>query len=348
MSKADHADLNASYINATFSPVRHLLDDPTVSELLLNPYSLNVGQMWVIRTNGLHEKATGLDSNPIFWDNQKTSQLFQLLSGQNEKITHSKRPVLECNIPILNYRFTGVLQPAAKISHLFSIRKFTVRELKFDDYVTQGLLSSEHAEILRQWIKHNFNVLICGVMFSGKTTFENTYIAEILAQNPHERIICIEDTPELTYAKGSNIVPLICTNEVSTDDHIKTSMRLTGQRIIVGEVRDKAAYSLYKVWGTGHRGGITSMHAGSFAEGMSRLEKMCLEHHECDKIDREDLARVVDGVIVINVKRVKSVDADGNISFNLKREISQIVEVTGYDAKFDKYTFKPVLGDIPN
>lgn len=348
MSKADHAELNASYINATFSSVRHLLDDPTVSELVLNPYSLNVGQMWVIRTNGIHEKAVSLNGEPIFWDNMKTSQLFQLLSGQNEKITHSKRPVLECNIPILNYRFTGVLQPASKTSHLFCIRKFTVRELTFDDYVKQGLLSTEHAEILRQWIRHHFNVLICGVMFSGKTTFENTYIAEILAQNPHERIICIEDTPELTYKQGSNIAPLICSNEVGTDEHIKTSMRLTGQRIIVGEIRDKAAYSLYKVWGTGHRGGITSMHAGSFAEGMSRLEKMCLEHHECDKIDREDLARVVDGVIIINVKRVKKVDATGNISFDLKREISQIVEVTGYDHEYQKYTFKPVLGDIPN
>jgi len=348
MSKIDHAELNASYINATFSSVRHLLDDVSVSELLLNPYSLNVGQMWVIRTNGVHEKALSLSGEPIFWDNMKTSQLFQLLSGQNEKITHSKRPILECNIPILNYRFTGVLQPASKTSHLFCIRKFTVRELTFDDYVMQGLLSAEHAEILRLWIKHNFNVLICGVMFSGKTTFENTYIAEILAQNENERIICIEDTPELTYRKGSNIAPLICSNEVGTDEHIKTSMRLTGQRIIVGEIRDKAAYSLYKVWGTGHRGGITSLHAGSFTEGMSRLEKMCLEHHECDKIDREDLARVIDGVIVINVKRIKKVDEVGNIRFDLKREITEIVEVTGYDNKYTTYTVTPILGDIPN
>ncbi len=348
MSKIDHAELNASYINATFSSVRHLLDDPTVSELMLNPFSLNIGQMWIIRTNGVHEKAQSLTGEPIFWDNMKTSQLFQLLSGQNTKITHSKRPILECNIPILNYRFSGVLQPATKMSHLFCIRKFTVRELTFDDYVAQGLLSSEHAEILRLWIKHHFNVLICGVMFSGKTTFENTYIAEILAQNPNERIICIEDTPELSYCQGANIAPLICSNEVGTDDHIKTSMRLTGQRIVVGEIRDKAAYSLYKVWGTGHRGGITSMHAGSFDEGMSRLEKMCLEHHECDKIDREDLARVIDGVIVINVKRVKKVDELGNISFDLQREINQIVEVTGYDSAFEKYTFKPILGDIAN
>ncbi|MBY0380056.1 MAG: hypothetical protein K2P99_06640 [Burkholderiales bacterium] len=86
MSKIDHAELNASYINATFSNIRHLLDDPTVSELILNPYSLNIGQMWVIRTNGSHEKATNLSGEPIFWENMKTSQLFQLLSGQNEKI----------------------------------------------------------------------------------------------------------------------------------------------------------------------------------------------------------------------------------------------------------------------
>jgi type IV secretion system protein TrbB len=348
MSKIDHSELNKSYINATFSSIRHLLDDNSISEIMLNPYSLNMGQMWVVRTNGLHEKAKYPNGQEIFWDNIKTSQLFQLLSGQNEKITHSKRPTLECNIPIFNYRFTGVLQPASKISHLFCIRKFTVRELTFEDYVSQGLLSNDHATILRAWIKHNFNVLICGVMFSGKTTFENTYISEILAQNPNERIICIEDTPELTYKQGSNIAPLICSNEVGTDEHIKTSMRLTGQRIIVGEIRDKAAYSLYKVWGTGHRGGITSMHAGSFIEGMSRLEKMCLEHHECDKIDREDLARVIDGVIVINVKRTKKLNLDGSLTFDLQREISQIVEVTGYDNDYQKYTFKPILGDIPN
>ena len=276
MSKADHKELNESYINATFASVRHLLDDSTVSELMLNPYTANTGQMWVIRTNGIQEKAKDLSGNYIFWDNMKTSQLFQLLSGQNDKITHSKRPILECRIPCINYRFTGVLQPASSTSHLFCIRKFTVRELMFDDYVKQGLLEPQHVEILRLWIRHNFNVLLCGVMFSGKTTFENTYIAEILAQNANERIIVIEDTPELTWKDGSNIASLLCTNEVNTDEHIKTSMRLTGQRIIIGEIRDRAAYSLYKVWGTGHRGGITSMHAGSVFEGMSRFEKMCL------------------------------------------------------------------------
>lgn len=348
MSKADHQELNESYINATFASVRHLLDDTTVSELMLNPYSDKKGQVWVIRTNGVHEKAKSLGGDYIYWDNMKTSQLFQLLSGQNDKITHSKRPILECNIPILNYRFTGVLQPASKMSHLFCIRKFTVRELTFEDYVKQGLLENEHVDILRQWIKYNFNVLLCGVMFSGKTTFENTYIAEILSQNSNERIIVIEDTPELTWKQGSNVASLLCSNEVNTDDHIKTSMRLTGQRIVVGEIRDRAAYSLYKVWGTGHRGGITSMHAGSVAEGMSRLEKMCLEHNECDKIDREDLARVIDGIIVMNVKRVKRVTDDGRIAFDIKREISQIVELTGYDTAHGKWTFKPILGDIVN
>lgn len=89
------------------------------------------------------------------------------------------------------------------------------------------------------------------------------------------------------------------------------------------------------------------MHAGSVAEGMSRLEKMCLEHNECDKIDREDLARVIDGIIVMNVKRVKRVDERG-ISFDIKREISQIVELTGYDGAHGKWIFKPVLGDIEN
>ena len=95
MSKIDHSELNKSYINATFSSIRHLLDDNSISEIMLNPHSLNIGQMWVVRTNGLHEKAKYPNGQEIFWDNIKTSQLFQLLSGQNEKITHSKRPILD-------------------------------------------------------------------------------------------------------------------------------------------------------------------------------------------------------------------------------------------------------------
>ena len=71
-----------------------------------------------------------------------------------------------------------------------------------------------------------------------------------------------------------------------------------------------------------------------------------LEHNECDKIDREDLARVIDGIIVINVKRVKKIDEQGNITFDIKREISQIVELTGYASTHGKWVFKPVLGDI--
>ena len=340
------AQLLEEYVRSAFEDIQHLLDDPKINEIMLNPYDDRVGVFWIINTEGEHEFAKDLEGNPIFWNDIQTAQVIATLSGQNDKITHGQRPILECNIPIFNYRFTGTLRPAALGAHHFTIRKFLPQRLTFDDYKIAGL-TDKHISILRLWIKHRFNIIICGEMMSGKSTLGNAILQEIQLYKPSERIIVLQDTPELSWAHGSNIVPIVTTNEVTMDNLVKLSLRYTGKRICVSEVRAAEAYSLYKAWQTGHRGGFTTMHAPDIPTAMDRFEKMCLEHPECAKVDRASLGNSINAVISIQAVEIQKIDEiTGEKYWDIERRITQIAEVVKYDVQFDRWSYRPVLGDI--
>ena len=142
---------------------------------------------------------------------------------------------------------------------------------------------------------------------------------------------------------------MLTTNEVSMDDLVKQSLRYTGKRICVSEIRAAEAYSLLKAWQTGHRGGFTTMHAASIPAALERFETMCLEHRECSKVDRSVIANVVNAVISIQAVEIPKIDdVTGERYWDVERRITQIAEVTKYDAHFNRYTFRPVLGDVNN
>ncbi|MFN8771026.1 MAG: ATPase, T2SS/T4P/T4SS family [Neisseriaceae bacterium] len=340
------ARLQEQYIRTSFEDIQHLLDNPKINEIMLNPYNENKGVFWIINTEGEHEIAKGVDGNPIYWDDIKTAQVISTLSGQNHKLTHSQRPILECNIPVLNFRFTGTLRPCALGANHFTIRKFLPKRLTFDDYTNAGL-TENIIKTLRLWIEHRFNVVICGEMMSGKTTFGNAWLQEIQLYKPNERIIILQDTPELSWTHGSNIAPMVTTNEITMDDLVKLSLRYTGKRICVSEVRAAEAYSLYKAWQTGHRGGFTTMHAPDIPTALDRFEKMCMEHYQCAKVDRSSLASAINAVVSIQSVEVPKIDPDtGERIWEIQRRVTQIAEVTGYDSEHARYTYHPILGAV--
>lgn len=334
-------ELDISYVKATLNPILHLLEDDTINEVMINPVQDGTGQVWIIKANGVTEEAIGLTNNKIFLDTTKIQQIISFMSGSNEKITHNKRPILECKIPFYNYRFTAIMQPAVQKSHIFNIRKFGNKVYSFTDYINQGILNEEYAEILQLWIKNNFNVLIAGSVGSGKTTFANSYLHEILTNDPQCRLIILEDTPELSIA-GKNIISLLTTNEVSMDDLLKVSLRLTGEKLIVGEVRDKAAYTLMKAWQTAYNG-ICTIHADSVNNALIRFEQMVAEHQQVDKISQKQIANIIDGIISIQKQRHKRIDKYGNIIFSVSRKITGIRELTNYDEKYQIYEFRDIL-----
>ena len=154
----------------------------------------------------------------------------------------------------------------------FAIRKPAVAVFNLDDYVEAGIMLPEQAVLLRQAVEQRRNVLVAGGTSSGKTTLVNALLAEVAKTS--DRVILIEDTRELQ-CQAQNLVALRTKDSVaSLSDLVRSSLRLRPDRIPIGEVRGSEALDLLKAWGTGHPGGIGTIHAGSALGALRRLEQL--------------------------------------------------------------------------
>ena len=157
----------------------------------------------------------------------------------------------------------------------FSIRKPAVAVFSLDDYVTAGVITMHQAAILRAAIAERKNILVAGGTSTGKTTLANALLAEVAKSN--DRVVLIEDTRELQCA-APNLVALRTKDGVaSLSELVRSSLRLRPDRIPIGEVRGSEALDLLKAWGTGHPGGIGTIHAGSALGTLRRLEQLIQE-----------------------------------------------------------------------
>jgi type IV secretion system protein VirB11 len=144
-----------------------------------------------------------------------------------------------------------------------------------DDYVAASIITPDQAEILRNAVAQRRNVLVAGATSTGKTTLVNALLAEVA--KTADRVVLIEDTRELQ-CKAPNLVALRTKDGVaSLSDLVRSSLRLRPDRIPVGEVRGAEALDLLKAWGTGHPGGIGTIHAGSAMGALRRLEQLVQE-----------------------------------------------------------------------
>src|SRR5260370_14642149 len=157
----------------------------------------------------------------------------------------------------------------------FAIRKRAVAIFTLKDYCSAGIMTAEQAEVLREAIAWRCNVLVAGGTSTGKTTLVNALLAEV--SWTADRIVLIEDTRELQ-CKAPNLVALRTKDAVaSLSDLVRSSLRLRPDRIPIGEVRGAEALDLLKAWGTGHPGGIGTIHAGSALVALRRLEQLVQE-----------------------------------------------------------------------
>jgi type IV secretion system protein VirB11 len=167
------------------------------------------------------------------------------------------------------------LIPPVVASPAFAIRKPAVAIFTLRDYAATGIMSAAQAEMLRRAVAQRLNVLVAGGTSTGKTTLVNALLAEV-AKSP-DRVVLIEDTRELQ-CKAPNLVALRTKDGVaSLSDLVRSSLRLRPDRIPVGEVRGAEALELLKAWGTGHPGGIGTIHAGSALGALRRLEQLVQE-----------------------------------------------------------------------
>lgn len=244
--------------------IARFLDDPTVVEVMLNPD----GRLWVDRLS------EGLADTGEYLSAADGERIVRLVAHHVGAEVHTRSPRVSAELPETGERFEGLLPPVVA-APAFAIRKPAVAVFTLDDYVEAGIMTRFQAEALRLAVATRANILVAGGTSTGKTTLTNALLAEV--SKGADRVIIIEDTRELQ-CTAENKVPMRSVDEViDLLELSRATMRFRPDRIIVGEVRGPEALGLLKLWGTGHPGGIGTLHAGSALGALHRLEQLVQE-----------------------------------------------------------------------
>lgn len=283
------------------------LQDPGVIEVMLNPD----GRIWVDRlSEGLAD--TGERLSP-----EDGERIVRLVAHHVGAEVHARNPRVSAELPETGERFEGLLPPVVTAAS-FAIRKPAVAVFTLDDYVTAGIMTRMQAEALRLGVATRANILVAGGTSTGKTTLTNALLAEVAKTG--DRVIIIEDTRELQCA-APNLVAMWTKDGVATlSDLVRSSLRLRPDRIPIGEVRGAEALDLLKAWGTGHPGGIGTIHAGSGIGALRRLEQLIQE--AVVTVPRALIAETIDLIAVlagrgrhrrlVELARVEGLGPDGD------------------------------------
>jgi type IV secretion system protein TrbB len=261
------------------------LDDAEVVEVMLNPD----GQLWLDRL-GAGLQRTGCELPP-----EDGERIVRLVAHHVGAEVHPGAPRVSAELPESGERFEGLLPPVVA-APTFAIRKLAVAVFTLQDYVGAGIMGAAAADVLRRAVAGRQNILVAGGTSTGKTTLANALLAEVAKTG--DRVVLIEDTRELQCA-APNLVALRTKDGVaSLADLVRSSLRLRPDRIPIGEVRGAEALDLLKAWGTGHPGGVGTIHAGTARGALRRLEQLIQE--AVPVVPRALIAETVDLIAVLN------------------------------------------------
>jgi type IV secretion system protein TrbB len=287
--------------------IMRLLEEPAVVEVMLNPD----GRLWVDRlSEGLADTGERLSS-------ADGERIVRLVAHHVGAEVHARSPRVSAELPETGERFEGLLPPVVA-APTFAIRKPAVAVFSLDDYVAAGIMSEEQAATLRAAVISRANILVAGGTSTGKTTLTNALLAEVAKGD--DRVVIIEDTRELQ-CTAPNLVAMRTKDGVATlSELVRSSLRLRPDRIPIGEVRGAEALDLLKAWGTGHPGGIGTIHAGSGIGALRRLEQLIQE--AVVTVPRALIAETINLVAVlagrgssrrlVELARVEGLGADGD------------------------------------
>ena len=297
------------------APIRAFLDDPAVTDIMLNPN----GSLW-IQAHGLGRYQADVTVRP---DVART--LLALVASDNDAALSRDTPMVSGTLPHWHARVQGLLPPLVA-SPSFSLRMPPSVVYSIEDYVEKGILSEAHREFIENAVLARRNIIVAGGTGSGKTTFANALL-RIIAHQTTDRVYVIEDTSELQFS-GPNVVaqrtfPGCCDTRMA----VYLALRANPDRIIVGEMRDGAAYELLKAWGTGHSGGVATVHANDAA---SVPERLCA-------LSEEVVANVPRSVVADALDICIHLEARGDA-----RRVTGIIAVDGYDARASRWETRPV------
>ncbi|WP_010161923.1 P-type conjugative transfer ATPase TrbB [Sphingomonas sp. PAMC 26617] len=260
------------------------LDDPQIAEVMLNAD----GRLWVDRLS------TGMVETQERLSAPQAERIIRLVAHHVGAEVHTASPRVSAELPESGERFEGLLPPVVT-APIFSIRRPASLPLALADYVTAGTMTATQAAYLAGGVMNRDNILVAGGTSTGKTTLTNALLA--VAATTNDRIILIEDTRELR-CNAANVLYLRTAPGITMGDLVRSSLRLRPDRIPVGEVRGAEALDLLKAWGTGHPGGIGTIHAGSAIGALHRLEQLILE--AVPSVPRPLIAETINVIAVLS------------------------------------------------
>ena len=308
-----------SIVEQVYSSIRgfglldSIISDDTITEVMINgPQNIFIEQ------NGRLFK---LDKE--FESQRRLEDIIQRIVGLAGREVNQANPICDTRLP--DGSRVIVLPPIALCGPTVTIRKFSKTPMTIEKLIQYGSITKEIAEKLQMLVKAKYNIFISGGTGSGKTTFLNA-LSNYIPKD--ERVITIEDSAELQIEGIDNLVSLETRNanasgagQITIRDLIKSSLRMRPERIIVGEVRGGEALDMLQAMNTGHDGSLSTGHANSTEDMLSRLETMVLQGAAGLPLEaiRQQIASAVDIIIHLSRLRDKS------------RKTMEITEVVGYE-----------------
>lgn len=289
-----------------------IIEDDEVTEIMINgPENI------FIEKNGQVSRL-----NKVFSNKEKLEDVIQSIVSKVNRTVNESSPIVDARLDD-GSRVNVVLPPIALNGPILTIRKFPDKPMTMDYLIKHNSISEEVAEILERMVKAKYNIFICGGTGSGKTTFLNV-LSNFIPKD--ERIVTIEDSAELRIVNVKNLASLE-TRDANTEgkgkitirDLIKTSLRMRPDRVVVGEVRGEEALDMLQAMNTGHDGSLSTGHANSTKDMLSRLETMVLSGTSIPlEAIRMQIASAIDIIIHLSRLRDKS------------RKVVEVSEILGY------------------
>ena len=294
-----------------YDAIQELLEDPGVTEIMINGAS----RIFYEKKGKLFRAQTHFSSE------QKLGDVIQQMAGNSNRMVNEASPIVDTRLAD-GSRVNIVLSPISIDGAAVSIRKFPQTPILMEDLIRIESITEEAAAFLKVLVMAGYNIFISGGTGSGKTTFLNALSQYIPRE---ERIITIEDSAELRLVDKPNLVRLETRNQmfegvkpITIRDLIRTALRMRPERIVVGECRGEEALDMLQAMNTGHDGSLSTGHANSCRDIMSRLETMVLMGMELPLTAiRSQIASGLDILVHLGRMRDKS------------RKVLTITEVTG-------------------
>lgn len=297
-----------------FGLLDSIIADDSITEIMIN----GPDNIFIEKDGRLHKL------NEKFESQENLQNIIQRIVGLAGREVNQSNPICDTRLPDKS-RVNVVLPPLALCGPTMTIRKFSKEPMTVQKLIEYGSITPEVSKFLERLVKAKYNILVSGGTGSGKTTFLNA-LSNFIPKD--ERIITIEDSAELQIVNIDNLVSMETRNAnasgeglVTIRDLIKTSLRMRPERIIVGEVRGGEALDMLQAMNTGHDGSLSTGHANSTQDMLSRLETMVLQGASGLPLDaiRQQIASAVDIIIQLARLRDKS------------RKTVEITEVLGYE-----------------